>query len=123
MLGDTIHIWPIGETEPVRLSFFDDELEHIHRFIDDKRESQRTIDILPARELVLEPKQLRNLKPRMMQFVRQHGRGRETFRQITGNLQDGIWFPGAEDYLAYAFDLLSPIHTLTKRSLIVYHPQ
>ena len=57
-----------------------------------------------------------------MQFVRTNGRGRETFRQITGNLQDGIWFPGAEDYLAYAFDLRSIIHTLTKQSLIVYHP-
>ena len=59
----------MGETEPVRLSFFDDELEHIHRFIEDKRESQQTIDILPARELVLEPTQLHNLKTRMMQFV------------------------------------------------------
>lgn len=123
VLGDTIHIWPIGETEPVRLSFFDDELEHIHRFIDDTRHSQRTILILPARELILQPEQFQHLKTGMMQFVRQHGRGRETFRQVTGNLQDGIWFPGAEDYLAYAFDLLSPIHDLPSNSLIVYHPK
>ena len=123
VLGDTIHIWPIGETEPVRLSFFDDELEHIHRFVDGARLSQQTICILPARELVLEPKQFRKLKTGMMQFVRRHNRGRETFRQITGNLQDGIWFPGAEDYLAYAFDLLSPVHDLPANSLIVYHPK
>ena len=123
LLGDTIHIWPIGETEPVRLSFFDDELEHIHRFVDDTRLSQDTIAILPARELVLHPKQFRNLKTGMMQFVRRNERGRETFRQITGNLQDGIWFPGAEDYLAYAFDLVSPVQEQPAQSLIVYHPQ
>ena len=121
-LGDTIHIWPIGETEPVRISFFDDDLEHIHRFVNGDRQSQQTIDILPARELVLKPEQLRKLKAEMIQFVRSKGRGRETFRQITGNLQDGIWFPGAEDYLAYAFELRSPLHTLTSKSLIVYDP-
>ena len=123
LLGDTIHIWPIGETEPIRLSFFDEELEHIHRFVDDTRHSQHTIDILPARELVLQPKQFQHLKTNMMQFVRSHNRGRETFRQITGNLQDGIWFPGAEDYLAYAFDLQSPIQSLSSQSLIVLNPE
>ena len=122
LLGDTIHIWPIGETEPIRLSFFDEELEHIHRFVDDTRYSQQTIDILPARELVLQPKQFQHLKTNMMQFVRSHNRGRETFRQITGNLHDGIWFPGAEDYLSYAFDLQSPIQSLPSQSLIVVNP-
>ena len=121
-LGDTIHIWCIGENEPVRLTFFDEELEHIHRFIDGERLSQTCIAIFPARELVLEPTQLRNLKTGMMRFIRKEGRGRETFRQITGNLQDGIWFPGAEDYLAYAFDLLSPIVELTEQSLIILDP-
>lgn len=121
-IGDTIHIWCIGETEPVRLTFFDEELEHIHRFVDGERLSQTCIEILPARELVLEPTQLRNLKTGMMRFIRKEGRGRETFRQITGNLQDGIWFPGAEDYLAYAFDLTSPIAELSEQSLIILDP-
>ena len=117
--GESIHIWCIGETEPVRLNFFDNELEHIHRFIDNKRLSETRIDILPARELILTDNRLELVKRKMTQFIRVQKRGRETYRQVIGNLQDGIWFPGAEDYLPYTFTLQHPTQGLDTRNIIV----
>ncbi len=121
--GDSIHIWCIGEPEPVRLTFFDDELEHIHRFRDNNRMTESSLSILPARELVLTPNRFQQLKRNLTRFVQEHRRGRETFRQITGNLQDGIWFSGVEDYLSHAFDLESPIAGLTSQQIILLEPK
>ena len=120
--GESIHIWGIGETEPVRLNFFDNELEHIHRFVDNKRLSEDHIDILPARELILTDNRLDLVKRKMTQFIRVQKRGRETYRQVIGNLQDGIWFPGAEDYLPYTFTLQHPTHDLDSTDIIVSNP-
>ncbi len=49
LTGDNIHIWCVGHAESVRLSFFDTELEHIHRFVDGIRQEEKTLSIVPAR--------------------------------------------------------------------------
>ena len=59
----------------------------------------------------------------MTQFIRVQKRGRETYRQVIGNLQDGIWFPGAEDYLPYTFTLQHPTQGLDTRNIIVSNPK
>ena len=120
--GDNIHIWGVGESEPIRLSFFDTELEHIHRFRDGNRISESQITILPAREMALSPDRLQTLKRNLVQYVRKHGRGRELFRQISGNFQDGIWFPGAEDYLPSLCKLVNPALTMSDASLLFINP-
>ncbi len=121
-MGDSIHIWCVGETEPVRLSFFDDELENIDRFIENEKHSQNKIQILPARELVLNSDQLQKIRRGTGGFVREQGRGRETMRQVIGNLKDGIWFPCAEDYLAYAFDVQSPTDVDDDCKISIFNP-
>ena len=51
--GDSIRIWGVGEEYPVRLSFFDTELEAIHRFLGNERQSLEQMTLLPAREIVI----------------------------------------------------------------------
>ena len=120
--GDNLHIWGVGESEPIRLSFFDTELEHIHRFRDGNRISESQITILPAREMALSPDRLQTLKRNLVQYVRKHGRGRELFRQISGNFQDGIWFPGAEDYLPSLCKLVNPSLIMSDARLLFINP-
>ena len=118
-LGDTIHIWCIGETNPY------DSLSLMMNLNTSIVSLKTNGSLRPAYQYIacsrtgVGANTITQSENTNDAVCRKEGRGRETFRQITGNLQDGIWFPGAEDYLAYAFDLRSPIHTLNDRSLIV----
>ena len=121
LVGDNIHIWCIGQTESVRLSFFDTELEHIHRFVQGVRQEEHSLCIIPAREMVLSKPRMSRLKGQLAKYVRKNNRGRELFRQVSTNLQDGLWFPGAEDYLP-PFDLESPISNTRHSQILCIEP-
>lgn len=103
--GDAIRVWGIGEKYPVRLSFFDTELEEIHRFIGKKRDSLKEILILPAREIVLNSQTLQKLSRHLIQMIKETGKGRELRRRIMHDFNHGLWFPGAEEYLPALFNL------------------
>ena len=106
--GDTLHIWPIGSKQPFRLSFFDEEIEAIHSFENNHRSEHQTIVILPAREAVLLPTNRSRFSKLSFSFIRQQGYGRDLRRQILSNFENGIWFPGAEDYLPFLVELQTP---------------
>ena len=107
-IGDSLHIWNIGETEAIRLSFFDIELEHIHRFAKDTKKEENHCTILPARELVLHPQAVARLHENVQNFVQEKGHGRALLRRIMQDFTDGIWFPGADEYLPSAWNLVNP---------------
>ena len=104
--GDAIRIWAIGEKYPLRLSFFDTELEAIHRFVGNKREELSEILVLPAREVILNDVTLQKLSRHLIQVIKETGKGRERRRRILHDFNHGLWFPGAEEYLPALFQLL-----------------
>ncbi len=65
--GSIIDLYPVGSQLPVRLDFFDDELESIHSFDVEtqlkagKKESEKSITILPAGEFFLTPEESKKL--------------------------------------------------------------
>ena len=117
-IGDTIHIWPIGEEFPIRLSFFDIELEAIHQFSEKGKIELKSVTILPAREMVLQKPALQKLSQRLIEFIRKHGYGRERRRYLLSNFEHGIVQPGAEDYLPYLYDL-----QINTASFIILNPE
>ena len=116
--GDSIRVWALGEEHPVRLSFFDTELENIHRFIGKERESLSEILILPAREMILNEQSLQKLSRHLIQMIKETGKGRELRRRIMHDFNHGLWFPGAEEYLPALFELQD-----IEANLIVLQPK
>ena len=103
--GDSIRIWGVGEEHPVRLSFFDTELEAIHRFVGKERQSLEQITLLPAREIVINAQTTKKLSSHLIQKVKETGKGRALRRRILHDFDHGLWFPGAEEYLPALLDL------------------
>jgi len=103
--GDTLHIWPIGNPVPIRLSFFDTELEAIHSFTKNERLTHQQITILPAREAVINKEALIRLSKSTITYIRSKGHGRERRRHLLSSFENGLWQPGAEDYLPALFEL------------------
>jgi transcription-repair coupling factor (superfamily II helicase) len=109
--GDLLDVWPTGCDRPVRLDFFDEELESIRRF---DPGSQRTVDacdsvrLLPSREEVLSPKALQRAAQVLRDRVAELGHGMERRRQVLQDLQAGIRFSGVDAWLP-ALHALVPV--------------
>lgn len=100
--GDTVDVWPNGAPRPLRISFFDDEIEEIRPF-DPRRRSRHAplprVEILPAREAIVTPEALVHAAEETGHAVDALGGGHATRRRVLSALREGLWFPGAEDYL------------------------
>ncbi len=102
--GGVVDLWPADRPEgPVRIEFFDDELEEI-RALDPKTRRGvgplSTLTLLPAREAVVTPEALSRASEATMEAVDHIGEGHANRRAVLRELREGLWFPGAEDYLA-----------------------
>lgn len=98
--GEIIDIFPISEVEPVRLDFFDDELETIKYFDIETQRSTRQISsvaVFPAQEVVYTDESaemaLRNLAFLKADTVPQ------TYHQKAEQIQANLAFPGIESLL------------------------
>jgi len=111
--GELIDLWPAGRAEPVRVGLFDEEIEDI-RPLDPG--TQRCIGkplprlrVLPAREAILSEEALARAAIRLAAGVDAAGGGQKTRRRILEDLREGLWFPGAEDYLGALHALVDPL--------------
>jgi len=104
--GDTVEVWTPGQTAPVRIVFFDNEVEDIRVLAHDSRTHPiKTIDIFAARETVVTKASLVRAADRTAEAVEQLGSGHTTRRRVLTELKEGLWFPGAEDYLGVLYPL------------------
>lgn len=103
--GELIDIFLVTESNPVRLDFFDDELESI-KFFD--VESQRsiseleTVRVVPAREVVFSAADsaavLKRLLPLKSQSIPQ------TYQHTVEQIENGATFTGMENLLTLFYD-------------------
>ncbi|MEC7987099.1 MAG: transcription-repair coupling factor [Myxococcota bacterium] len=110
--GDTIQIWPNGEKNPYRLSFFDDELEAIEELNPTTGKihgSKTRIDILPVKEAVLNSQSLHRCIRSIRKWAQEKQTDRTRVRSISRDLSEQLWFPGAEDYLPVLWSIESPL--------------
>ena len=112
--GGVLDLWPAGEDQPVRIELFDDFVEDIRRMDPDTQRShgKQPLDrvvILPAREGILTPEALSRAAEVTQRGVDAQGGGQSTRRRALQELRDGLWFPGAEDYLPALHALIDPL--------------
>ena len=116
--GDTIEIWPITHHCPVRISFFDDEIEDLRALDRTGQSALDTLSIPPAREAVPTEEALSQLSAHTRDVMAEMGGGEGTRRKVLQDLRSGLWFPAAEDYLG-AMHALEPAWTHTSRVILV----
>jgi transcription-repair coupling factor (superfamily II helicase) len=101
--GSLIDIYPMGTEVPVRIDFFDDEIESLRYFSPDTQLSGEKVDairILPAREVPLDTDSVSRFRHSYRErFEGQPGKSR-VYREIS----DGIAHGGIEYYLPLFFE-------------------
>lgn len=101
--GSLIDVYPMGSEQPIRIDFFDDDVESLRYFSPETQLSGETIEateILPAREVPLDAEAVREFRARYRErFEGQPGRSR-VYRDVS----DGIAHGGIEYYLPLFFD-------------------
>jgi transcription-repair coupling factor (superfamily II helicase) len=101
--GSLIDIFPMGTERPVRVDFFDDEIESLREFSPDSQlsgERFNELDILPAREVPLDAEAIRHFRDR----YRERFEGQPSTSRVYREISDGIAHGGIEYYLPLFFD-------------------
>ncbi len=119
--GSLIDIFPMGADKPVRIDFFDDDIESLRYFATDTQLSGdriATVDILPAREVPLDADAVRRFRDRYRErFEGQPGKSR-VYREIS----DGIAHGGIEYYLPLFFETTASLPDFLPAGCIVLAP-
>ncbi len=101
--GSLLDIFPMGGEQPVRIDFFDEEIESLRRFSTENQRSGEAVDeihILPAREVPLDADAVARFRDAWRErFEGQPGKSR-VYREVS----DGIAHGGIEYYLPLFFD-------------------
>ncbi|MDR2712293.1 MAG: transcription-repair coupling factor [Clostridiales bacterium] len=124
--GDLLDIFPITGQRPLRLEFFDDQLERMRYFdLADQRSREDEEDILiaPARELLLDDEAWQKGRQRLSQELEKTGKGleaiakrhfRERFTPLLELLEQRVWDE--------SFEKLLPLFYSETAGLLDYFP-
>ena len=101
--GSLIDVFPMGSEQPIRIDFFDDDIESLRYFSAETQLSGEAVDaveVLPAREIPLDAASIRKFRERYRErFEGQPGKSR-VYRDVS----DGIAHGGIEYYLPLFFE-------------------
>ena len=119
--GSLIDVYPMGSAQPVRIDFFDDEIESLRYFSAESQLSGDTMDsieLLPAREVPLDDEAIRAFRSRYRErFEGQPGRSR-VYRDVS----DGIAHGGIEYYLPLFFEETAGLADYLPEHCIIIRP-
>ena len=119
--GSLIDVFPMGSTRPIRIDFFDDDIESLRYFSPESQLSAEVIDgvdVLPAREIPLDAESIRSFRERYRErFEGQPGKSR-VYREVS----DGIAHGGIEYYLPLFFDSTASLADYLPADCVVLAP-
>jgi len=101
--GSLIDIFPMGSMQPIRIDFFDDDIESLRHFAADTQLSGDiidSVDVLPAREIPLDADAIRAFRER----YRERFEGQPAKSRVYRDVSEGIAHGGIEYYLSLFFD-------------------
>ena len=101
--GSLIDLYPMGHAQPVRLDFFDDEIESIREFDPDTQRSGTALDkleSLPARDFPTDPDSIKAFRGR----YRERFEGNPAESAIYPEVSEGRFPGGIENYLPLFFE-------------------
>jgi transcription-repair coupling factor (superfamily II helicase) len=120
--GSLIDIFPMGSSRPIRIDFFDDEIESLRYFAPESQLSGDvvdSIDVLPAREIPLDGASIKAFRER----YRERFEGQPSRSRIYRDVSDGIAHGGIEYYLPLFFDSSTSLVDYLPQRCIVLAPQ
>ncbi|MFZ5478460.1 MAG: transcription-repair coupling factor [Myxococcota bacterium] len=100
--GGVVDVWPGEHERPLRIEWFDEDVETIREVGGEKRKRAR---LLPAREAALTSETAERAAAYIHAVATERGVVGNERRRILSDLRNGIWFPGAEDYLPALADV------------------
>jgi transcription-repair coupling factor (superfamily II helicase) len=119
--GSLIDVFAMGSSEPIRIDFFDDDIESLRRFSAETQLSGEVIEsisLLPAREIPLDADDIKKFREHYRErFEGQPGRSR-VYRDIS----DGIAHGGIEYYLPLFFDESASLFNYLSEDCVVVVP-
>ena len=120
--GSLIDVFPMGSDQPVRIDFFDDEIETLRYFDAETQLSGvvvETMQILPAREVPLDPV---NIK-RFLQRYRERFEGQPSRSRVYSDISNGIAHGGIEYYLPMFFEETASFLDYLPADTVIFAPQ
>ncbi len=119
--GSLIDVFPMGSQRPVRIDFFDDEIESLRYFFAETQLSGdvvETVDVLPAREVPLDAEAISLFRENYRErFEGQPGQSR-VYREVS----DGIAHGGIEYYLPLFFETTATLLDYLPEDCVVLAP-
>ena len=119
--GSLIDIFPMGANEPVRIDFFDDEIESLRFFSAENQlsgERVDAVDILPAREVPLDADAVHLFRDR----YRERFEGQPAKSRVYREISDGIAHGGIEYYLPLFFETTATLAEFLPTNCMVLAP-
>jgi transcription-repair coupling factor (superfamily II helicase) len=119
--GSLIDIFPMGSTAPLRIDFFDDEIESLRFYDPDSQLSGETVDdiqILPAREIPLDAPSVKSFRER----YRERFEGQPSRSRVYREVSDGIAHGGIEYYLPMFFESSATLLDYLPENAILFAP-
>lgn len=99
--GSVVDIYSPGMEAPVRLDMFGDEVTAVKTFDVRSQRTRKSIasaSILPAGEVILDPRYIRNARPHIRRL------GEDRTRNIIEDMEQGIHTPGIENFTALFYE-------------------
>ncbi|MFQ6004754.1 MAG: transcription-repair coupling factor [Woeseia sp.] len=119
--GSLLDVFPMGSSTPLRIDFFDDEVETLRTFDPHNQLSLETTDrirILPAREIPLDRDGIARFRDR----YRERFEGQPSRSRVYREVSDGIAHGGIEYYLPIFFESTSSLLDYLPSNSIVFVP-
>ena len=101
--GSLIDVFPMGSALPIRIDFFDDEIETLRHFSAETQLSADTLEafaVLPAREIPLDPDSIQLFRT----AYRERFEGQPAKSRVYREVSEGIAHGGIEYYLPLFFE-------------------
>jgi transcription-repair coupling factor (superfamily II helicase) len=120
--GSLIDIYPMGSARPIRIDFFDDDIESLRYFSPGTQLSGETIDqveVLPAREIPLDADSIREFRER----YRERFEGQPAKSRVYREISDGIAHGGIEYYLPLFFESTATLLDYVPPNCLMLAPQ
>ncbi|MGB5353246.1 MAG: transcription-repair coupling factor, partial [Woeseia sp.] len=119
--GALLDVYPMGSTQPLRIDFFDDEIDTLRCFDPDTQmsgEKLAEINILPAREVPLDADAVK----RFRLHYRERFEGQPSQSRVYRDISEGIAHGGIEYYLPLFFDSTATLIDYLPANTVVLAP-
>ena len=119
--GSLLDVFPMGSRRPLRIDFFDDDLESLRYFNAETQISGEQVDairILPAREIPLDDEDIRYFRQR----YRERFEGQPSKSRVYREVSEGIAHGGIEYYLSLFFESTASFSDYLPAGTVVFAP-